>query len=100
MLKSGGVDPERGNGVGAEAACSGAWSRGAAPTTQPLSFGASPNREFAVHASMYGQRLPQAPPEASSGASPSQRFVEARTADPESQSERPKKKRQSGVVDY
>jgi hypothetical protein len=30
-----GVDPERGDGVAAEAAGSGAWSRGAAPTNQP-----------------------------------------------------------------
>jgi hypothetical protein len=33
-----GADPERGNGVAAEAASDGAWSRGAALTNQLLSF--------------------------------------------------------------
>jgi hypothetical protein len=41
--------------VGAETACSGAWSRGATPANQLLSFGASPNREFTVYASRYGK---------------------------------------------
>jgi hypothetical protein len=38
-----GADPEYTNGGGAEAACSGARSRGAAPTNQLLSLRASPN---------------------------------------------------------
>jgi hypothetical protein len=42
-----GADPECGNGGGAEA-CSRAWSRGAAPTNQPLSCEASPNQEFTL----------------------------------------------------
>jgi hypothetical protein len=33
----------------------GAWSRGAAPANQPLSFKASPNREFNIHASVHGK---------------------------------------------
>ena len=33
-----GADPECGNGVGVEAAGSGAWSRGAAPANQPPRF--------------------------------------------------------------
>jgi hypothetical protein len=39
---------------------------------QLLSFGASPNQEFTVHASVQ-QSLPQVRPEASSGVSPGQR---------------------------
>jgi hypothetical protein len=49
------VDPECGNGVGAEAAGSGVWSRGATPVNQPLSLGVSLNQEFTVQASVYGK---------------------------------------------
>jgi hypothetical protein len=33
----------------------GAWSRGAAPANQPLSFRASRNQEFTVHGSVHGK---------------------------------------------
>jgi hypothetical protein len=49
------VDPECENGVSAEAACSGAWSDGAAPAQSAAQSRANPSQKFIVHASMYGK---------------------------------------------
>jgi hypothetical protein len=57
-----GADPERGNGVGAETAYNGAWSRGAAPANQVLLIRSSPYTLACTAKSVS---------EASSGASPS-----------------------------